>query len=645
MPITKRIISKGLLILICLASLLALFSSSRQEGAIMDELAHIPAGYGYIDALDARLNPEHPPLLKVLAALPLLFLKLQFPYDKSSWASDVNGQWAAGTQFLYEMGNPADTIIQYARFAPIVLTILLSLFIWHWARKRMGKIWAAVPTALFALSPTVLAHGHYVTTDIAAAFGVVVATHYFLDFLFTSTNRNLWKAGLAFGLAQTLKFSIFLLIPFFLAAGGAYLILRTLSEKYQQNTFSWNVFWRQAGSLAASLIGIFAIGYALVVYPLYTVITWNYPAAKQISDTKEILASYAGGPTPNGSSCALLRCPADITIRMAGNPVTRPLAQYLLGLLMVFQRASGGNTGYFMGSVSSGGSHWYFPALFMFKETLPSIIIVAVAIFYALLCFYRWAKKNNRMAHAVSFLTDNFTEAAMAFFVAMYWGSSIISPLNIGIRHLMPTFPFIYLLASRAWKGWVHRADIASDTDYPHALIKWVRKVFAKSLKLAALVSLLLWFAGEVAVASPYYISYYNELAGGTGNGYRIATDSNYDWGQDILRLKEWMDKNPQVDRIALEYFGGAKPAYYLGDKAVDWNSRKGSPLGEGISYFAISVGNLQNSVQPTKDGFFRDSADSYSWLLESHPKATGRGNLPDPDYKIGTSIFVYKLR
>ena len=69
----------------------------------MDELAHIPAGYGYVRHLDFRLNPEHPPLVKVLAGLPLIFLGPNFPTDHKAWEKDVNGQWDMGTEFLYRL--------------------------------------------------------------------------------------------------------------------------------------------------------------------------------------------------------------------------------------------------------------------------------------------------------------------------------------------------------------------------------------------------------------------------------------------------------------------------------------------------------------------------------------------------------------
>ncbi len=67
----------------------------------MDELAHIPAGYGYVKFLDYRLNPEHPPLVKMIAALPLVFIHLNFPTDKAAWKNDINGRKDPGTPLVY----------------------------------------------------------------------------------------------------------------------------------------------------------------------------------------------------------------------------------------------------------------------------------------------------------------------------------------------------------------------------------------------------------------------------------------------------------------------------------------------------------------------------------------------------------------
>src|SRR3989338_1002039 len=94
--------SRIVLVFILALSLGLMALSSIQESAIMDELAHIPAGYSYLNNLDYRLNPEHPPLVKMAAGLPLLFLDLNFPTDIPAWIEKVNGQWDVGYEFLYQ---------------------------------------------------------------------------------------------------------------------------------------------------------------------------------------------------------------------------------------------------------------------------------------------------------------------------------------------------------------------------------------------------------------------------------------------------------------------------------------------------------------------------------------------------------------
>src|SRR5579864_4975744 len=102
------------LLLICTASFALMVWASHTDSAIDDELAHIPAGYGYVHNLDYRLNPEHPPLVKALAMLPVLFLNPTFPTDASAWQNEINAQWTMGSLFLYQSGNDANAIIQAA---------------------------------------------------------------------------------------------------------------------------------------------------------------------------------------------------------------------------------------------------------------------------------------------------------------------------------------------------------------------------------------------------------------------------------------------------------------------------------------------------------------------------------------------------
>src|SRR3989338_6754744 len=221
-----RLTSRIVLVLVLALSLGLMVFSSLQESAVMDELAHIPAGYSYLNNLDYRLNPEHPPLVKMAAGLPLLFLDLNFPTDDPAWSEKVNGQWDMGSTFLYWAGNDADQIIQWARTGPMILTLILIIFVYIWSKELMGEWWALLPTIGVALSPHFLAHGHYVTTDIGAALGVVISIYYFNRYLISPNKKSLIIAGIAFGIAQLTKFSALILVGHMLVMVVIYAFLR-----------------------------------------------------------------------------------------------------------------------------------------------------------------------------------------------------------------------------------------------------------------------------------------------------------------------------------------------------------------------------------------------------------------------------------
>ncbi|MEK7555252.1 MAG: glycosyltransferase family 39 protein [Patescibacteria group bacterium] len=624
----------GLVALMVLSCFGLMLNASLKESATMDELAHIPSGYGYARYLDYRLNPEHPPLVKALSALPLLFQNLNFPTDKSSWRTDVNGQWVAGAQFLYESGNDADKIVGWARLGPMLLTLLLVIFIYIWARELIGRWWALLPTFLFSFSPAVLAHGHYVTTDIGAALGIFLAIYYFVKFLFSPSRKHLIWAGLAFGIAQLIKFSAVLLIPFFI-----FLIIIFLIWKIN---LEWRKILLHFLKCAGQLISIFIIGYALV-YAVYFLFTFNYPVEKQVSDTKTILTSFADGPAPSNKICDLnhnkLRCLADINIIMSENRLTRPLAEYMLGVLMVMQRSSGGNTAYFLGEVSASGWWYYFPMVFILKEPIPSMILIGLAFLLGLWSIIKNLKpKTYKLKTFSDYIGTHFAEFSMISFVIFYWLYSIKSPLNIGIRHILPTMPFIYILTASALKKWTIRKMI-NDERLWKRIAKTIFNLIKTSFKGVVIAVLIIWYLTEVLFATPHYLSYFNQFGGGVESGYKYVVDSNYDWGQDLKRLKIFVEKNlSNNDKIAIDYFGGGNSKYYLGENKVEyWQSSKGNPKEEGINWIAISINNLQGAIGKLHQGQLRNPEDEYRWL-----KA-----LKDPykpDAKAGTSIFIYHL-
>ena len=630
--------------MIAAVAVILMLSASANESAIVDELAHIPAGYGYVRYLDFRLNPEHPPLLKALAGIPLLFLDVNFPDKNASWTSEINSQWATGGAFLYGAGNDADRIVQASRLGAILLTVLTVLFLYFWSSRLLGKLWGLVPVLLFGLSPSVLAHGHFVTTDAAAVFGILVATYFFLRSLGEPSRWNILWAGLTFGLAALTKFSTVLLVPFFL-----FLILVFYLAEIGQafHRVSRGARLRHFSLLALRHIRnaavIMLIGYVLVVYPVYLLFTWNYPVEKQVSDTEFILTSFAGGPPAPGETCKPVRCLADLNIRLAESPVLRPFGEYMLGVLMVMQRSAGGNTAYFLGQVSAAGSPWYFPVVYLLKEPLPVIILFFAALLLGLRAVWRKIRERGLRVRYdfLDYLSLNFTEFAMLVFVLLYWAWSIQSPLNIGFRHLFPVLPFTYILAASAWKKWVWDLGPEMFRDP----LAGMRKLAEVPIKYVFLVVLLFWFLVESLAAAPYFLSYFNQVGGGGSQGYRYVTDSNYDWGQDLKRLKDLVRENPEIDRIAVDYFGGGSAEYYLPGQSIPWWSSKGDPRDQGIYWLAISVNTLQGAIQPAAPGFDRKPEDEYRWLTELRPRAEGMGGIPEPDFRAGTSIFVYELR
>ena len=394
----------------------AAFLSMRSDSLTFDELAHIPAGYSYLTLQDYRLNPEHPPLLKDLAAAPLLFLDLNFPSDKELWLQTKEApawwvQFDLGREFLYRSGNDPKQIILFSRLPMIGLLMLLGWVLFKTTRGLFGNYIALACLFLFAFSPTLLAHGRLVTNDIAAALGAFGATFLWLKFLKHPTKTNIFKAGIILGVAMILKFTLVLLIPFLAILTIFFVLLHRPGKAILKELCRYVVL--------ASLAGI--IGVVFVIFPVYQFHVWNYPAEQQTRDTK---ADLAAGE---------LTAPEQIVVSMTENSLLRPLAQYARGVLMVSQRVSFGNTVYFLGNISGSGFSSYFPTLYLFKEPLALHLLTLIAIAGLLFLIFRNAKR------LFSWFRTHFAIVSSVLFILLYWGFAMAGNLNIGIRHLLPT--------------------------------------------------------------------------------------------------------------------------------------------------------------------------------------------------------------
>lgn len=590
--------------------------SALSETAIMDELAHIPAAYSYIAHQDYRLNPEHPPLAKDLAGIPLFFLNLNFPVDVPAWSTDINGQWTMGSIFLYEAGNNPDQILFWARFPLMLLALLFGWLFYRWASSLYGEKVGLLALFFFATSPTIIAHARYVTTDLAAAFAFFIGLATFFTYLGKPNKKTLIVAGVAFGIAQLLKFSLILLIPLYGALGTFWIFLFHLDHMRSLPTFTKRLFHfiRHEGKLIGNLILVGLIG-LIVIYIVYAFHVWNYPVDIQIRDMESNLETVRFQPI------------ARALIDMTRVPLLRPLTQYGHGLLLVINRGTHGNTTYFLGEVTNNGWLHYFPVAYLLKEQLGLHLLTLLAFLLFIREIMRAHEKTG--SSLLEWMRDNFVLTGSIFFILAYWASSIVSPLNIGVRHVIPTFPFIFLIVSREIIRWIRRYAFADPRTVKEWLVSLYEMLMKRIPKLLAIAAVLLWMALSALLAFPHYLPYYNALAGGTEHGYQYIADSNYDWGQDLKRLKYFIDDN-NIEHIRLNYFGGGSPRYYLGNAYEEWYSAKGRP-DEG--WFAVSATLRQGSWGTPVRGWKTKPEDSYLWLRNETPVA-----------RAGYSIFIYNL-
>lgn len=590
---------------------------SSQESMTFDEKAHIPSAFSYVRFGDMRLNPEHPPLLKDLAGLFLLPLNLDFPLASPEWQTGINEQWLVGDMFVNCSRpaitcNDADTILFFSRIPITIIAVLLGLMIFVWSRELGGTIAGLIALTLYAFDPNVIAHNHYVTTDLGSAAFIFASFFFFVRFLKNPTARAILYSGVFLALAELAKFSAVLLFPIF----GLFTLLYALSKEQSpaDTRSAWRFrvrhLWQYLLGYAGSVIICF-----FVIWLLYLGNTWNMPGEKLVA-----LADFS-----LGQKNAFAQLAHSIVVTMSGHPLLKPLAEYFLGVFMVFSRVAGGNTHYFLGTVTNAASPWYFPVVFLLKETLPFLFLLLTTTGYSLYrigdLFLREKSQGIKHILAHSF-QSRITQYLSVFFVLFYSYVSITGNLNIGFRHLFPVLPFLYMLVAKTM------ADV-----YKRHLHEPITHQM-----IAFLFGVIMFIVIAIPILSyPSYLSYFNAAAGGHSKGYLYATDSNYDWGQDLKHLRKYVDTENKrctlietntpcgIDKIRVDYFGGSNPGYYLGDKYISWWASKKPEAG----WYAISSFFYQESLYKK----LAPGEQNYAWLKEKTPLA-----------RAGDSFFIYHI-
>ena len=187
------------------------FFSAQNFSPSGDEISHLPSGYSYWKTGEVVLNPQHPPLVKLLSSFPLLFLNLDFDENDPDLTGSSRNEWQFGRKFLF--ANDADKLLLLGRLAPILISVLLGFYIFRWASEIFSRKAGLMSLFLYAFMPNMIAHAQFVTTDLAVAAFSFITLYYLWKLFKTGSKKFVIYTGISLGLALGSKFSGVLLIP------------------------------------------------------------------------------------------------------------------------------------------------------------------------------------------------------------------------------------------------------------------------------------------------------------------------------------------------------------------------------------------------------------------------------------------------
>ncbi len=433
----------GFRIRVAAGALLLAFAAQAVAGmlplsATWDEITHLPSGYTYLKTGEVALNRQHPPLVKLLCALPLLALHPHADFLDPNRVETPGYEWIYGSDFLYR--NDADRLLFWGRLPVVALGTVLGLYVFLWASARFGPPGGLLALALYAFCPSFLAHTHLVTMDVGLACFATMAFY------------HLWRgqdlaAGAALGAALATKYSALAFLPAAIA-----LVLVTPGRGRR---------------LARVLLPA-----AAVVYLAYLL------------------------PTDPGF--------------------------YVRGLAALHRDHQAHFEHYLLGAFQE--RFWsYFAVALAVKTPIPTLLAMGAAAALA------WRGRRGSLRD----------EAFLLLPAALFFAVTTALADDLGVRYVLPVLVLLLIFAGRVGP--------------------WLLERRARLGVAALLLGWLVW--GTVRIF-PDHLAYFNELAGGPGNGWKVLDDSNIDWGQDLKRLKPWMDAHG-VQEIALLYTGNASPEYH----------------------------------------------------------------------------------
>jgi 4-amino-4-deoxy-L-arabinose transferase-like glycosyltransferase len=457
------------------------------------------------------MNAEHPPLAKMVAAIPLLFFvprdtgPAEGPWNFSErGANFYNHFWSINRAMFL-------SIWFWARTAMLVFTIALGGLLFWATRRWFGSTAAIFAILIYSLEPTILGHAKVVHTDVPAA---CVYLLFFVTLYAYAEQPILRKAvllGLVTGLALVTKFSMVVLLPV--------LAVFFLFKARQQ--------MKHALVVAVLILLTINATYRFRNPPLGPDNAWIQTVARQPAQVIQAIETFS------------LILPRD----------------FLFGIYVVSMHNSGGDSSSILGQYDYRGWWYYFPVAFALKTPLPFLVMSIVGLIWAI-----WKLKQG-----------DYSLLRPLIPLTIYTVLVMSSSINIGVRHFLPAFPFLIMLAG--------------------ALLAELCRLKPR-FGIPVAIAVIGLMGIDTIRTSPYYLSYMNPLKGDKP-GWRLLSDSNVEWGDAVPELVQFL-KEKGISRVSGALLGGRLTLHFYGIEFVDLFAPPPRPETE---YVALGASFLNGST------------------------------------------------
>jgi hypothetical protein len=565
-----------------------MLASLREKSVTTDEIVHLTAGYSYWRFNDYRLNPENGNLPQRVMALPLLAGSYRFP-PRETEAWRTSAEWAVADSWFHQLGNDVAAMLGRGRAASGLLAVALGALVWGWSRRLFGPWGGMLSLLLFILNPSILANGALMTSDTACALFFLAATGALWRLLHrVSPGRVLASAGLI-GCLFVAKMSAILFVPI-----AGILLLARLATGRPLPLRCGPVRRDVTGRVGQAMIltGVAALHLLIVAAVIWASYGFRYsafpagqPGRDHLRDPWEMVlgipepaallesldlapeqraaarqifldAGVRSNDWSPSATAALAEVRRSVLDPAQGarldvtRATPRALAPRVLNFIRrhrllpeayVYGYATTWKYSQYRGAFLNGqfslyGWPAFFPYTFLVKTPLPvfGLMLVAAAAGLA-----RWRETRRYPGSAKGAAYETWPLATLW---AVYWAAVIPSHVDIGHRHILATYPPLFILCGVAGP--------------------WAAGAPTRFLRLA-LASLLGLLAAEMAFRYPNYLAYFNPVDGGPAQAYRHLVDSSLDWGQDLPGVRRYVEAHPETGQAYLAYAGSGSPGYY----------------------------------------------------------------------------------